>query len=302
MSLLLVLAITAFLFLATVTLILLLIGPTLLLRPKRRRADYYRSMGAPAHPDDLGLPSESLLIGTDDGLTLNAWLIPGVEPVRGTILYLHGVGDCRIDGLRAAKLFHDHHYTSVLFDSRRHGESGGRFCTYGYYEKIDVMRVIDQVLKRSPGPRPQVGLFGTSMGAAVALQAAAIDPRIAAVAAENSFATLRSIFDDYQKRMIKLPFHYLRNLVIVRSEFLADFKASDVSPLDAVGRIRIPLLIAYSEHDVRIRPGYSRQIYAAARGPKTLLPIANAQHNNTWDSGGESYHTAILDFFSRALQ
>jgi pimeloyl-ACP methyl ester carboxylesterase len=302
MSLFLVLAITGFLFLATVTLILLLIGPTLLLRPKRRTADYYRALGAPTRPEDLGLPCEPIFIGTDDGLTLSAWVVRAAPPVRGTIIYLHGVGDCKIDGLRAAELFHSQHYTTVLYDSRRHGESGGRFCTYGFYEKFDVMRVIDAVVRNDRQSGGPVGLFGTSMGAAVALQAAALDRRISAVAAENSFATLRSIFDDYQKRMIKLPFHYLRNLVIVRSEFLADFKASDVSPLEAVGKIRIPLLFTYSEHDVRIRPEYSRQLFAAASGPKAIYPVPGAAHNNTWDIGGGSYKEMVLNFFLTSLR
>jgi pimeloyl-ACP methyl ester carboxylesterase len=302
MSLLLLLAITAFLFLGTVTLILLLIGPTLLLRPKRRRADYYRSLGAPTHPAELGLPCEQLTIETDDGLKLSAWIVPAVPPVRGTILYLHGVGDCKIDGLRAAALFREQHYTTVLYDSRRHGESGGRFCTYGFYEKFDVMRVIDAAVRHAPAQGKPIGLFGTSMGASVALQAAALDHRISAVLAENSFATLRSIFDDYQRRMIKLPFHYLRNLVIVRSEFLADFKASDVSPIEAVGKIDIPVFFTFSEHDVRIRPEYSHQLFAAAHEPKAIYAILGAAHNNAWTIGGRPYEEKIIEFFVNALR
>ena len=301
MSLLLLLAITAFLFLATVTVILLIIGPTLLLRPRRRTADFYRALGAPTHPADLGLSCEERTIRTDDGLLLSTWIIPADPPIKGTIIYLHGVGDCKIDGLRAAALFHAKRYTTVLYDSRRHGESQGRFCTYGFYEKFDVMRVIDAVFPDEKNPSQRIGLFGTSMGAAVALQAAALDGRISAVLAENSFATLRSIFDDYQKRMIKLPFHYLRNLVIVRSEFLADFKASEVSPMEAVAKIRIPLLLTYSENDVRIRPDYSRQLFAAARGPKAIYPILGAEHNNAWVSGGGTYEQQIIDFFEKAL-
>src|SRR6202008_4281185 len=116
------------------------------------------------------------------------------------------------------------------YDARLHGESDGAYCTYGYYEKHDVLRIIDYLLSRTDIHPGNIGLFGTSMGAAVAIQAAALDKRISAIIAENSFATLRTIFDDYQRRIIKLPFHYLRNMVIVRSEFKATFKASDVSP------------------------------------------------------------------------
>jgi hypothetical protein len=139
------------------------------------------------------------------------------------------------------------------------------------------------------------------MGAAVAIQAAAIDKRIAAVCAENSFLTLRKIFDDYQKRMIKLPFHYLRNLVIIHSELRAKFRASDVSPLEAVRNISIPLLIIYGTGDHLIRHEYSIQLYEAANEPKALLPVPGAAHNNIWDIAGKEYERQLLWFFTKAL-
>ena len=141
-----------------------------------------------------------------------------------------------------------------------------------------------------------------SIGAAIALQGAALDRRITAVVAENSFATLRSIFDDYQKRIIKLPFHYLRNIVIKRSELMARFKANDVSPLDAVLRIHIPLLFIYGKSDRLINYKYSVMLYESSNGPKELFPIESASHNDTWRVAGRGYETRVLDFFRKHLR
>ncbi len=301
MTLLVALIIAAFWFLLTVTLILLLIGPTLLLRPRRRTAEYYRSLGHPTTPAELSLPCEDFSVEAEHGIRLQGWLIRGVAPARGTILYLHGVGDCKIDGLRMARLLRDARFNVVLYDARRHGDSGGSFCTYGYFEKYDVTRVIDALAARNDLTVGNIGIFGTSMGAAVAIQAASVDRRIASVIAENSFATLRSIFDDYQKRMIKLPLHFLRNLVIVRSEFLAGFKASDVSPLEAVKSATIPILFAYADEDHLINHTYSLQLYQTATGPKEIYAITGARHNNTWEVGGESYRRKIVSFFEKTL-
>jgi fermentation-respiration switch protein FrsA (DUF1100 family) len=302
MTFLLAIAIAALLFLTSVTIILLLIGPTLLLRPRRRTAEYYRSIGMPVSPSDLLLSFESFTVVSENDITLDCWFIPAQAPVRGTILYLHGVGDCKIDGLRAAKLFNDNRYNVLLYDARRHGTSGGNFCTYGFYEKFDVLRVIDFLAKRDNLTLEKIGIFGTSMGAAVALQAAALDRRITGVVAENSFATLRSIFDDYQRRMIKLPFHYLRNIVIVRSEFLARFKASEVSPVSAIKNVHVPVFIVYGENDHLINCKYSIQLYAAANKPKEIYPIPGASHNDTWLIGGKEYEEKVLRFFEESLQ
>jgi len=139
------------------------------------------------------------------------------------------------------------------------------------------------------------------MGAAVALQAAALDNRIAAIVAENSFATLRTIFDDYQKRMIKLPFHYLRNMVIVRSELKAAFKASDVSPLDAVRRIHIPVLFVYGTQDDHINHRYSLLLHEQANDPKELFAVEGATHSDIWEVAGEPYGRRLVEFFKRHL-
>ena len=287
-------------FLVSVTIILLLIGPTLLLLPRRRHADYYHNLGLPVTPSELHLPYEEINIIVDGSLKLNSWLIKAEKPI-GTIIYLHGVGDCKIDGLRFANLMHDHHYNVFLYDSRRHGLSDGAFCTYGYYEKDDVKTIIDYLSSRNDIAPGKFGIFGTSMGAAVAIQAASIDKRIVAVIAENSFATLRTIFDDYQKRMIKLSFHYLRNLVIIRSELKADFKARDVSPLRAITTIHVPILIIYGTQDHLINHHYSLRLYEYANQPKDIFPIEGAHHNDTWKIAGTAYEKKLLEFFERNL-
>jgi uncharacterized protein len=302
MTLLVPLGAVALLFLASATVLLLMTGPTLLLKPRRRSADFYRALGQPTTPSEARLSYEEIHVEVEKELRLDCWLIKADSPVRGTVLYLHGVSDCKIDGLRLARLLHDQHFNVFLYDARRHGRSDGKFCTYGYYEKFDVVKIIDHLAARKNLTTGKIAAFGTSMGAAVAIQAAAIDKRIAAVIAENSFATLRSIFDDYQKRMIKLPFHYLRNLVIVRSERMAKFKASEVSPLEAVRNLDIPILFIYGKNDQLIDHEYSVLLYENTPAKKELFPIENASHNDTWQVAGRLYETKLLGFLERSLQ
>lgn len=289
------------LFLATVTLTLIIVGPTLLLRPRRRSAEFYAALGRPSTPEQAGLRNEEIIIRTPDGIRLHSWLVKAAAPAKGTVVYLHGVADCKIDGILTARFLHANGYHVFLYDSRRHGESDGLFCTYGYFEKNDVVSVIDYIRSRSDLAGAPIALFGTSMGAAVAIQAAAIDPRIRAVIAENSFATLRSVFDDYQRRMVKLPFHYLRNLVIKRSELMAGFRANDVSPIEAVANISIPILVVVGERDHLIDAAYSHRLFEAAVEPKELYSIPGASHSDTWAVGGRAYEERILGFLRRSL-
>ena len=284
-----------------VSAVLFVIGPGMLLQPYRRTIEYYRKHTPILHPSDLGLLHEDVTLKTPEGIALSCWLIRAPEEPRGTVIYLHGVSECKIVGLPMAGRLHEMGYNVFLYDSRRHGDSGGKYCTYGFYEKHDARTVISYLTGRTDLRTGRIGLFGTSMGAAVAIQVAAIDTRVVALVAESGFATLRTIFDDYQKRMIMLPWHYLRNIVIRRSEHLAHFKASAVSPLEAVTRVHVPVFILHGTADTLIDARYSSMVFARANEPKELWLIAGAKHNNMADMGGEEYRRRVLGFFATHL-
>jgi alpha-beta hydrolase superfamily lysophospholipase len=301
MSVLLALILTVILFMIFLSLVLFVIGPIMLLQPNRRTVEFYRKYTTLLLPKDAGLPYEELTLKTAEGIGLRCWLIKAPHPTRGTVIYLHGVSECVIVGLPMTKTLHDQGFNVFLYDSRRHGESGGKYCTYGFYEKHDVSTVINYLEQRADVNLGNIGLFGSSMGAAVAVQAAAIDKRVRAVVAESGFATLRTVFDDYQKRMIKMPWHYLRNLVIKRSERLAHFKANAVSPLDAVKDVHVPIFILHGTADDRIKYQYSELLYNNTGPPKELWLIAGAKHHNMAERGGEEYTRRIVNFFKQNL-
>lgn len=303
MSLLLALILLATLFLLSAVLVVLVVGPLLLLQPERRTKDWYRGKTDFLEPRDAGLPQEDIVLTTHDGIKLHGWLVRHKKPsAKGTIIYLHGVGDCKTAGVALSKLFYSKGFNVLLYDSRTHGESGGPFCTYGYYEKQDVATAIEFLLKRRGLKVGRIGLFGTSMGAAVAIQAAAIEPRIKAVVAEACFTDLRTISVDYQRRIIKLPWHFLRNVAMGRSQSIARFRARDVSPVQDVGRLGIPILFIHGMEDRLIRYEYSKTLYHQALEPKEIVLIPGANHTDIWEIAGTLYEQKIISFFVKNLR
>ncbi len=286
-------------FLLTCSALVFVIGPVMMLNPRRRGDEFYKSRGLPTSPQQLHLPYEYFhFIASDNKSRLSAWFIPADQP-KATIIYLHGVGDNKMSGLLLAKVFHDHKFNVLIYDSRAHGESHGNYCTYGYHEKHDVGKAIDEIQKKYTIGK--IGVFGTSMGAVIALQAASIDKRISAVVSEASFATLRQVTVDYQKRLLRLPWHFLRNIAMKRSEAIAHFKHREVSPIYAVKHIHIPVLFVHGKSDAFIKYQYSEELFAAANEPKELWLIDDANHNNVHDIGKKEYEERIVKFFERWL-
>lgn len=302
MSIALIILLFAILFLVFVSLILFVVGPFMLLQPYRRTEEYYRRRTPLLHPSAVTSAYEECSLNSAEGIPLSLWLLKAPGTARGTVLYLHGVSESKIAGLPIAGALLAAGWNVVLYDARRHGDSGGTFCTYGFYEKHDVSTIISWLRARGDAGAEVIALFGSSMGAAVAIQAAARDHRVAGVIAESGFASLRTVFDEYQKRMIKLPFHYLRNLVIRHAEHLAHFKAAWVSPLAAIPHVRAPILITHGTEDSMIGHRYSRQLFDAAGEPRQLLLVPKARHDNMWEAGGQAYRAQLTDFLSQLPQ
>src|SRR3954470_5550666 len=135
------------------------------------------------------------------GVTLRGWDCEPAVPRRGTIVYLHGSADNRQSAAGVVSRFLPRGFRVIAYDGRAHGNSDGAFCTYGYYEKDDLHRVIDTL------PAGPVVLIGTSLGAAVALQEAAGDPRVTAIVAAETFSDLRTVATE------RAPWFFTRRVI-----------------------------------------------------------------------------------------
>lgn len=228
------------------------------------------------------------LVFDGHGVKLEGWKLPARGEARGTIVYLHGVADNRASSLGAARLT-ERGFDVVAYDSRAHGNSGGDACTYGFYEKQDLRRVID-VIDRGP-----VVVIGSSLGAAVALQAAAEDDRIRGVVAAESFSDLRTIALErapgiLTKRAIEKAFTI--------AEAQGRFSVDQVSPVRAASHIKVPVLLLHGALDRETSPAHSKRIFDALAGEKRLTVVPGAGHNqalraSTWTEI-EAWIEAIL--------
>ena len=219
-----------------------------------------------------------------DGIDLQGWRGEAQGERHGTIIYLHGVADNRVSGQGIIERFQKRGFDVLAYDSRAHGESGGAACTYGFHEKEDLRRVLDTL---KPGP---VILIGSSLGGAVALQTAAIDPRVTAVVAAEVFSDFRTVATE------RAPFVFTPGMIekaFRLAEEQAHFKVDEVSPMAAAKNIKVPVLLIHGEADTDTPPAHSQRIHDALVGTKRLLLVPGARHNEslsaneTWDQIAE---------------
>lgn len=213
------------------------------------------------------------IIFKGDGVELDGWMGKCQGNARGTIIYLHGVADNRASGAGICERFLKAGFDVIAYDSRAHGDSEGQACTYGFHEKRDLLQILAKV------EHPPVVLLGSSMGAAVALQAAASnDKRIATVIAAETFSDLETIARERTPSLLQGA-SYAK--AVENAEIEGKFILSEVSPLKAAGNIRVPVMIIHGEKDVATPPWHSRKVYDALQGPKTMILVPDAGHGQS---------------------
>jgi alpha-beta hydrolase superfamily lysophospholipase len=219
-------------------------------------------------------------IPTADGTKLDVWVIkartqnaePQVVP-RGTVMILHGILDSKARFFGMAQEMADKGYDVVMLDHRAHGRSEGVYTTFGAKEKFDARDVIDSLLASGEITEP-IQVFGQSMGAAIAVQYAAIDPRCKAVMAIAPYTDMRSAARTF------LPFMNADKFeeIVIRGGELADFNPDDASAIIAAGQLTVPLLVIHGRIDAIVPHSQGSAVYKAATVDKKLVTFPLLGH------------------------
>ncbi|MGH9713960.1 MAG: alpha/beta hydrolase [Candidatus Acidiferrales bacterium] len=250
----------------------------------------------------ISATKEDFNVTTSDGITLKGWKVRPAAPTGDWVLLYHGVSDNRTGDLGHAEFLLRNGYSVVMMDSRAHGESGGDMATYGWKERYDTVAITD-ALYASEKVRHLCAL-GVSMGAAIALQSAAVEPRIEAVAAEASFANLREVSYDYAglhagSWLGKTLFRPAPMLAMHEVEKEGGFKPEDVSPEKAVAARAFPILLICGTRDSTIPCRHSERIYKAATGPKELWIVHGAGHAAALGQAPAEYERRVVSLFEK---
>lgn len=241
-------------------------------------------------------------VRANDGVELRGWKVVPSSANGDWVLLFHGVSDNRTGDLGHAEFLLCHGYSVVMMDSRAHGQSGGDMATYGWKERYDTV-AITNALYATEKVR-HLYAHGVSMGAAIALQSAAVEPRIAAVSAEDPFASLREVTYDYAGLDIS-PF--LGKTLFCPASIFAiralakegGFDPDEVSPERAVARRPFPVLLICGTNDHRIPCRHAEAIYDAATGPKELWIVRGAGHASALGQARAEYENRVVGFYEK---
>ncbi|XP_029314622.1 protein ABHD13 [Cottoperca gobio] len=256
-------------------------------------------------PMPTGIPHENVYIRTKDGVKLNLILLrytggdmpPGVTPgnqsspassAPPTILYFHGnAGNIGHRVPNALLMLVNLKANVVLVDYRGYGKSEGEPCEDGLY--LDAEATLDYVMTRPDLDKTKVVLFGRSLGGAVAVRLASVNPhRVAAIIVENTFLSIphmaSTLFSFLPMRLLPLWCY--------RNQFLS-YRQMAVC--------RMPSLFVSGLSDQLIPPVMMKQLYELSPArTKRLAIFPEGTHNDTWQCQG--YFAALEQFMKDLMK
>lgn len=235
-----------------------------------------------------------------DGVEIRAWECRPVGKPSFAILVLHGVGDSKASQAETLRLLSRRGVLAVAPDFRAHGDSGGAFATYGFVEKHDLSAIRREIEGEWPGIR--TGLWGTSYGAAAALQAMGNDADFRFAIVRSTFADLRDLVRNQVERRTSLPVGWIGPLVVGRAGALASFDPTEIAPERAMERIQAPILHLHGGADELIPLEHGERIAGRARDPNyRFVAIPRGDHNRLRAGDPAAYDREVSAFLDRVL-
>ncbi|MCL4524219.1 MAG: alpha/beta hydrolase [Acidobacteria bacterium] len=245
---------------------------------------------------------EDFEVRAPDGVLLRGWKVRFQQSNGDWVMLFHGVSDNRVGMHSYAEFLLRHGYSVLLMDARAHGASEGPLATYGWLERHDTSAIAGALFASE-----QVHCFfllGESMGASIALQSAAEEPRVSGVVAESAFANLREVSFDYAGLRLssflgRTLFRPASTIAIRGAEKEGGFKADDISPEKAVAARAFPVLLICGLSDRNIPARHTKRIYKAAIGPKEMWLVKGAGHTAVLGKEPLEFERRVLTFFGK---
>jgi alpha-beta hydrolase superfamily lysophospholipase len=251
----------------------------------------------PLGPAPASLHVENVEFPSASGSTISGWFVPG-QPGRGAVVLLHGVHADRSVLTPRAEWLARAGYAVLLFDFQAHGLSPGRHITFGYLESRDVTAAVRFVQTRLPGEK--IGVIGISLGAAAAQLASPPLP-VDALVLESSYPTIYQATEDRLAERFGWLGRLATPLLTCQLQPRLGIRLEELKPLECARKITVPKFYIAGTADRNTTLQESRDLFAAAAGPKQCWWIEGAGHVDLHAFARREYEQRVLAFLAEHL-
>ena len=244
--------------------------------------------------------TERVTITSADGLKLSARLYLHPE-AKGILLFFHGYrSSADLDASCAAESYYSMGYSLLLPDQRSHGQSEGRYITFGVREKDDCVLWSQWCAKRFGDDFPQI-LSGLSMGATTVLMAAgqSLPVSVRCVIADCGFTSPAEIM----RKIIRCDYHLPAGPLLAGINFYArhcaGFSIYEYATCTAMQTNHLPILFIHGLADHFVPSSMTERCFACCTAQKRLVLVEGAGHGLSYLVDTPRVKKELQDFLAK---
>jgi len=246
--------------------------------------------------------AQDVYIQSNDGLRLHGLWIPADDP-RGTVIMAHGYRSTMlVDFGLAFAFYHTLGMNILVPEQRSHGQSQGRFITFGVKESDDFacwIRYHNETFGHF-----QIVLSGLSMGASTVLYLAdrELPENVKCIIADCGFTSPKAILSSVFRSVVRLPSGPSLWVADIFARIFAGFHLHQKDTRQVLKNAKRPVMMVHGLADDFVPCYMTQEGFDACTGDKELFLVEGAGHGVSFLKAKDEYVKRILDFLSKHLE
>lgn len=231
-----------------------------------------------------------------DGIRLKA-LQNADESLHKWVILVHGYRSDHTMMNEYARIYQENGYNTLQPDNRAHGSSSGDCIGMGYYDASDILNWIRYIAELDP--YAEIILHGISMGAAALMilsDSTLLPENVKVIVADSSYTSALDYVCFKLKKITGVRWRIIPGLMSWFTDRLYGYSLKEASPLDHVGRSRVPILFIHGKKDVTVPVEDAYSLYEAAGCAKKLYICEDAGHGEAAFRDSGSYWEKVFSF------
>ncbi|MCG0753948.1 putative cell surface hydrolase, membrane-bound (putative) [Lactiplantibacillus plantarum] len=239
------------------------------------------------------------LNANDEANHLVAQYVPAKTTSNRTVIVSHGYKGDGETMANYAYMFHQMGYNVLLPDDRGHGQSAGKYISFGWQDRRDYLGWIDKVV-RINGRHTDIILFGVSMGGATVEMMSGEDlpSQVKAIIADCGYSSIEEELAYLLKRQFHLPKYPFVPIVSFINRHRMGYYLSDVSSVEQLKHNHLPIFFIHGDKDVYVPSWMLKENYQAAKGSKQMWQVPNATHAESFWIDPAEYQRHVTAFLN----
>ncbi len=243
---------------------------------------------------------QDVSIKSEPGIVLAGSYWSGSGANSPAILLLHGNGGNRNDVANTAQWLDAQGFRVLAIDMRGSGESSPAGKSFGLTEARDARAAFDWL--KATNPNAKIGVIGFSLGGAAALLGDDGPLPGDALVLESVYPDIRTaIFNRIAAHAGTIPAYAIEPLLSLQSLPRFGVWPSRISPIDALRKVRSPVMIVGGGADIYTPPGETEAMFDAAHRHGELWLLDGLTHDEVVRSDNPTFRKHLYDFLVRQL-